>query len=163
MKTLRIAAILPAIALIAACGSEAEEPTPTNDNPPALAESADEQPAGIETPEPAEGAETASTSEGAIPAQFIGVWDYIEGTCDPASDMRLEITQEDFTFYESYGEIRDVRSEGDYTIVDLAMEGEGETWSSSERLFLTESGELHLTDPAASAALTDYPRKRCDG
>ena len=44
----------------------------------------------------------------AIPAGFIGVWDYEKGTCDPASDMRLAIGQDRFEFYESVGEVKAV-------------------------------------------------------
>ena len=160
MTTLRITALLPAIAFIAACGGEAQEPAPTNDNPPALAESSDEQPAEAVAEE---AVAAPAAAEGAIPAQFVGVWDYIEGTCDPASDMRLEIAQERLIFYESVGQVRSAQAEGDTLRVDLAMSGEGETWRDQLQFTLMDDGTLHRVDAAAPDAVDEYPRKRCDG
>ncbi|WP_151973377.1 hypothetical protein [Erythrobacter sp. EC-HK427] len=160
MKTLRIAALLPAIALIAACGGEAQEPAPTSDNPPALAESADEQ---LAAAVPEDVVATPAAAEGAIPAQFIGVWDYIEGTCDPASDMRLEISQDSLVFYESVGQVRSAQADGDTLRVDLAMSGEGESWRDQLQFTLMDDGTLHRVDAAAPDAVDEYPRKRCDG
>lgn len=97
-----------------------------------------------------------------IPNTLIGVWDYENGTCDPASDMRLEIGSDEFRFYESVGSVKDVRSEGDATIVDLAMEGEGETWEQSLRLVLKAEGtRLHVTEPQKDSDVDEYPRRRC--
>lgn len=98
----------------------------------------------------------------AIPNRFIGVWDYIKGTCDPASDMRLEIGQAEFGFYESHGRVTGIRNEGEATIVDLDMSGEGETWTQSLRLVLKEDGtRLHVTEPQKESDEDDYPRRRC--
>lgn len=97
-----------------------------------------------------------------IPADFLGVWDYEKGTCDPGSDMRLDIGQDRFEFYESVGAVKAVRTEGEATVVDLAMEGEGETWEQSLRLVLKDGGErLHVTEPGNASDTDAYPRKRC--
>lgn len=97
-----------------------------------------------------------------IPNTLIGVWDYEQGTCDPASDMRLEIGPQDFKFYESFGTVTDVRTEGGATIVDLAMEGEGESWEQSLRLVLKAEGtRLHITEPQKDSDVDEYPRRRC--
>lgn len=99
-----------------------------------------------------------------IPETLIGVWDYEQGTCDPASDMRLAISQDRFEFYESVGQVESVRKDGDAIVVDLAMEGEGETWEQSVRLLLRDDGQrLHITEADAAADVDDYPRKRCAG
>lgn len=134
---------------LAACGSEpAEQPPPAP--PTAEAPAAPEGPAGA----------TAETA--LIPERFLGVWDYEKGSCDPASDMRLAIGQDRFEFYESVGEVTAVRNEGEATVVDLAMAGEGETWAQTLRLVLKDGGErLHVTEPASASDTDDYPRKRC--
>ena len=80
---------LPVVAAVAlaACSGGREVPpeTPAEQEVPSLAAS--------ENGAPGENTATAS-AENAIPDRFIGVWDYIRGTCDPASDMRLEIEQD---------------------------------------------------------------------
>ena len=60
------------------------------------------------------------------------------------------------------GEVKAVRNEGEATVVDLAMEGEGETWDQSLRLVLKDNGDrLHVTEPSSSSDTDDFPRKRC--
>lgn len=110
---------------------------------------------------PAPGAEDKQAAD-AIPNRFIGVWDYIKGTCDPASDMRLEIDRHEFGFYESRGKVTAVRNEGEATVVDLDMSGEGETWQQTLRLVLKDDGtRLHITEPQDESDEDDYPRRRC--
>jgi hypothetical protein len=38
-----------------------------------------------------------------VPARFRGVWDYTEGSCSEASDLRMEISGSEIMFYESIG------------------------------------------------------------
>lgn len=100
-----------------------------------------------------------------IPSRFQGVWDYEDGTCVAESDLRMHIKAREITFYESYGTVSGVRQEGDDAIVDLAMEGEGETWEQSLRLSLVAEGEdlrLHTSDPTKPKEPDDLPRKRCE-
>ena len=97
-----------------------------------------------------------------IPAQFLGVWDYVEGSCAPESDMRLEITQTQLVFYESVGDIRSFQTEGDTLRVDLAMTGEGERWRALRQLTIHEDGTLHVVDGATPDAVDETPRKRCE-
>jgi hypothetical protein len=76
--------------------------------------------------------------------------------------MRLEIGQAEFGFYESRGKVTGIRNEGEATIVDLDMSGEGETWTQSLRLVLKEDGtRLHVTEPQKESDEDDYPRRRC--
>lgn len=143
-----LAAAILALAL-AGCGSE-PTPAPTPTDTAEVTSTAPDAPGGA----------IAETT--LIPERFIGVWDYEKGTCDPASDMRLAIGQDRFEFYESVGEVKAVRNEGDATVVDLAMEGEGETWDQSLRLVVKDNGErLHVTEPVNASDTDDYPRKRC--
>ena len=105
-----------------------------------------------------------ATVEGAIPARYLGVWDYVDGTCSPESDMRMEIAPREITFYESYGAVSDVIPDGEDVIADLAMEGEGETWTNKLRLSLVEvDGEtqLHTSDGTEPEVIDQYPRKKC--
>nr|WP_137677687.1 hypothetical protein [Parerythrobacter lutipelagi] len=113
--------------------------------------------------EPLTGTASADVAdENTVPNRFIGVWDYIKGTCDPASDMRLEIGQTEFGFYESVGQLAGVRHEGEAIVVDLDMAGEGETWTESLRLVLKDEGtRLHVTEPQAESDVDEYPRRRC--
>lgn len=99
-----------------------------------------------------------------IPARYLGVWDYVGGTCSPDSDMRMEIAPRQITFYESIGMVAGIGQDGDDAIADLAMEGEGETWVNSLRLSLVEvDGEtqLHTSDATKSKVVDEYPRKKC--
>lgn len=76
----------------------------------------------------------------AIPAQFHGIWDNEDGNCNPASDLRMEISGNGIGFYESMGKLNAVKAAEDGGLsVDLAMEGEGETWTNT--IGLTLSGE----------------------
>ena len=102
-----------------------------------------------------------------IPADYHGVWDYVDGTCQPESDLRMEISGERIVFYESVGEVTNVASEtnGD-RIVTLAMSGEGETWASKLRLQMDSRGMRMVVLPEngeeSSAADRQYSaRKRC--
>jgi len=102
-----------------------------------------------------------SESEG-IPARFHGVWDYEEGSCNPASDLRAEVTSGEIIFYESVGEVRSVSDGEGGAVVSLAMSGEGDTWNTDLRLTLRENPERLVISRAESAevAPTDI-RKRC--
>lgn len=78
---------------------------------------------------------------GTVPAAFLGVWDYEKGSCNPASDLRIEIGPKAVEFYEARGEITGVTVEAPAAIVlSLAMAGEGETWTMRTRYNLTDNG-----------------------
>ena len=94
---------------------------------------------------------------------MIGVWDYIEGTCDPASDLRLEIAPDHLTFYESYGTVQSVTRDGDDVTFALTMEGEGETWEESLTYRLAENGTILESDTRAPVGDGPLLRKRCEG
>ena len=101
---------------------------------------------------------------GEIPARYRGVWDALTGTCDPASDMRVEITARRIEYYESVGDVSGMGSEGEDAIADLVMEGEGETWVQPARLSLetTPEGErLRISDALKPESPDDQLRKRC--
>ncbi|WP_066530829.1 hypothetical protein [Erythrobacter sp. CCH5-A1] len=145
------AALLP----LAACGSEPEQqaaaPEPVAAATPATAQT------GAAPLDP-------DIAKGEIPARFHGVWDAVSGTCDPASDLRVEIAARRIGFYESAGDVAGVGSEGSDAIADLVMEGEGESWVQTTRLSIetTPEGErLHLSDAAEPKVPDDNPRKRC--
>jgi hypothetical protein len=99
-----------------------------------------------------------------IAAAYQGVWDYEGGTCAPESDMRMEVSATDITYYESYGRVTGTRPDGDDLIVDLAMEGEGQEWNESQRLSILGTGtarRLHVTNGDTPKTLDEYPRKAC--
>lgn len=99
-----------------------------------------------------------------IPTRFQGAWDYVEGTCSPDSDLRMEISGSEILFYESIGMVTSVDAEGEDVVVSLAMEGEGETWEQGLRLALIGEGEAQLletSDGTKPRAADDYPSKKC--
>lgn len=110
-------------------------------------------------PTPAPSSETEANS---VPAAFLGVWDYVKGTCDPASDLRIEIKPQAIEFYESHGDITRVAVESpDAVVLDLAMEGEGETWTMQRRFTLSNGGETLTPTGFEDEQFEPMPLKRC--
>ncbi len=97
-----------------------------------------------------------------IPARFHGVWDYVEGTCLPESDLRMEVSADEIMFYESIGKVTAATADGDAVQLTMAMEGEGENWSEDYRLSLSGDGEF-LTPQSFYEGQTSEPliRKKC--
>ena len=129
--------ILPLLAL-AACGS-ADEPTDAETQAPETSSAA---------PEPV-ATNDAQAPLTAIPEDYRGVWDIPSSNGDPASDLRLDIRANEIEFYESLGKVTAIERDGDGIVVDLAMSGEGETWTVRNRLVLTDDGEaltIHEAD-----------------
>ncbi len=117
------------------------------------------------SPDPASSPEAITAAAVAtIPEQFRGKWDYVQGTCAPESDLRLEVTANDLMFYESVGEVESVKVENDnQVVVELSMSGEGETWTERTRLTLTNGGNmLTPVDADGEQAGTPMPRERCE-
>jgi len=150
---------LPLLALaltIAACGGEPQQEAA------ATGGGATTAPAVPASSSAAPDAQVANS----IPARFLGVWDSENGTCDPASDQRLEIAANTIGFYESLGALRSVTGgESGPVTLALAMEGEGDTWDSVIKLELTGSGDgerlLLLPDPEGDVLLRPLRLKRC--
>lgn len=150
-------AFLTAAAILALSGcspaSDGEAPAPDETTP---------APIPLDTPSAPE--TTEETLANRIPTRFQGVWDYVEGTCAPESDMRMEISGSEILFYESIGVVTAVEAEEDNVVVSLAMEGEGETWDQQLRLALVGTGEAQLletSDGEKPRAADEYPSKRC--
>ncbi|WP_271438179.1 hypothetical protein [Pontixanthobacter luteolus] len=147
---------LAMVALLAACdrGGEPTEPVTTIEPDQAIPVEPD---GGI-----GDGAPPLDELAGNIPARFQGVWDYVGGTCNPASDMRTEIKPRQILYYESLGLVAGVGSEGSDALVDLVMEGEGEQWVQVSRLSLSADGKtLSVSDGTKPKVKDEYPRKRC--
>ena len=101
MKRILFPAALPLAVLLAACSGgadEADAPDPAETMMPVEPDGGIGDGAGPPGPVVAE----------TIPAAFRGVWDYVEGSCDPASDMRVEIGPKTMQFYESHGDVTGV-------------------------------------------------------
>ncbi|MCP9221352.1 hypothetical protein MKP08_01130 [Erythrobacter sp. LQ02-29] len=98
-----------------------------------------------------------------IPQKYRGVWDYSGGNCHPASDLRMEVGPRTITYYESQGTVKAVKPGGkDGIIVVLAMAGEGEQWTTTQRLDLSADGKtLTPSDAQAPADHKPMPRTRC--
>ncbi|EAQ27989.1 hypothetical protein NAP1_10358 [Erythrobacter sp. NAP1] len=157
MTAMRTALVLVSAFALAACGSD---PAPN-------------EPEAVETPMPVE--PDGGIGDGAgplpedvlanrIPTRFHGAWDYVGGTCDLASDMRMEISGSEILFYESVGIVTAAEAAGDAVIVDLAMEGEGETWQQRTQLMIEGQGSderLLTSDGDLPPTVDEHPSKRC--
>jgi hypothetical protein len=104
----------------------------------------------------------APSQAGKVPAAFLGVWDYVKGSCEPASDLRIEIKPDAIEFYEAHGDITKVNVESPDTVVlDLAMDGEGEQWAMSRRFTLSNGGETLTPTGMGEEKFEPMPLKRC--
>ena len=125
---------------------------------PAPSETASPAPAGTAAASPAAPARIAL-----VPDRFHGIWDAETGSCDPSSDMRVEIAERGITFYESHGAVTAIAVESpDAIVAELAMQGEGEKWTMRRR-FTLSNGDRTLTPAAVdpSEQFEPMPLKRC--
>ena len=150
--------LIPALSLVMAAAA-CSDPAPT-----------DTETAPVETAIPVEpdggigdGAGPPMASRDTIPASFRGVWDIANGACNPASDLRMDIRDDEIEFYESMGNVTSVEVENpDAIVVSLAMSGEGESWDVTSRYVLSEGGAV-LTpfETEINPQYKPIPRKRC--
>ena len=147
-----IFALIAPLAL-AACGDREEAPAPDMASETAIPVEPD---SGI-----GDGAGPPAGTAKAIPTRFLGVWDYVEGACDDASDLRMEISPRRIVFYESVGDVTAVNVANDNSItVQLNLSGEGETWTENLKLDLEQGGE-RLVPSAVEGDYEPMPRKKC--
>lgn len=106
-------------------------------------------------------ASPATSGQPVVPDRFHGIWDYVKGSCDPASDMRTEIAERGITFYESHGAVTALTVDSpDRITVTLAMQGEGEKWTATRTLTLSSNGTI-LTPSGGGDTGAPMPLKRC--
>jgi hypothetical protein len=136
--------------LLAACGpGEKVADSAVNGSLPAPATEPQPRPA----PPPPEAAKTES-----IPAAFHGRYDASPQDCGRPGDGRLTVTASELRFHESVGSVRGVVSRPAGGIrVEADYQGEGERWSNSHDLRLSEDGSK-LT---VSGDGTSFDRVRC--
>jgi hypothetical protein len=139
--------ILPlAILALAACSRSEPEPSESTSAAPTAA-----------APSPAAPAQIA-----VVPERFQGIWDYEKGTCDPDSDLRVEIAERGITFYESHGAVTALTVESpEAIVVDLAMQGEGEKWTMQRRFTLSNGDRTLIPEATDGEKLEPMPLKRC--
>lgn len=139
--------ILPTLALLALAACSQPEPAPS--------ETASADPAAVPSPVPA--AQVA-----VVPDRFHGIWDAETGTCEPSSDMRTEIAERGITFYESHGAVTRVTVESPEVVtIDLAMQGEGESWTMRRRFTLSNGDRTLTPEAVGDEAFAPMPLKRC--
>lgn len=145
-----------ALATLALTACQQSAPSSEKDASPAAVAAAPASPPTSATPV------ASSTTAAAIPDQFRGVWDAVGGSCNPASDLRLEIGAVSIEFYESLGTVTGVMVESPSSIVvDLAMEGEGERWERKNRYVLSGDGATLTPSEIGGPRAAAIPRKRC--
>ena len=137
--------------LAAACTPDAPEAGPEEPTPPAA-----------EAPVPDTAVSMTDEQVSAVPPQFVGVWDYEGGSCQPASDLRLEVGADTLTFYESQGQVEGVAMDGDWLAVTLSMAGEGETWESVQRFRLVEDDTVLEQEGRGPGGGDVIRRTRCE-
>ena len=159
---------LPLFALaLAACSSQ-DESAPV-DSEVAPSDAADSETLGEDERSLADptsdGPTRAARVVPGIPPPFNGVWDYVEGDCEPMSDLRMQVFPDRIEFYESLGIVESVEVENPNTIVvTLSMEGEGETWTQDTRFTLSNGGEVMTpVDADGEQVGRPMPRKKCEG
>ncbi|MGB7407719.1 MAG: hypothetical protein WA908_04385 [Pontixanthobacter sp.] len=104
----------------------------------------------------------ADSATGTMPDRFHGVWDFVDGTCNAASDLRLEIGPDMLVFYESTGAITGVNPRADGGVdVKLAMSGEGEYWEETNAYRLSDNGRRLIAIGSRAPGGGDMVRKRC--
>jgi len=117
-------------------------------------------------PEPAAQPETAETGEpqtvslDAMPASFLGRWDFAEEDCaTDASEMRLDIGADEVAFYESSAAITAIEQTAPGSLkVGHSFSGEGEQWEETLAYELNTDGDrLTVTTPEGSMST----RMRC--
>ena len=97
-----------------------------------------------------------------IPQPWQGVWDWSEGSCDPASDLRMEIGPNAIRFHESEGRVVKAELVGVTLAVDLAMSGEGEEWQQRSMLTLADGGAVLETGAPAPDGDGRLRYRRCE-
>jgi len=120
------------------------------------ANSAAAQLQGLPVPQP-----TAHALAYQIPTSFVGRWGMTEADCDPdgsAVKGLLTITDDSLKFWESKGSVQQIVRHSPYDItLELAMTGEGQSWTSTTRLVLDAAAtELVRSDNSHS-----YRYQRC--
>ena len=115
-------------------------------------------------PDTAQQLGSAATDDGAplnaIPARFLGQWGGVDGPCTPDSEMFLTIRPGTIAFYESQGEVTAVRRGEPGIVVTLAMQGEGESWTSEYAMALVQGGDQLVTRELADGGGATT-RRRC--
>ncbi|MEE4537959.1 MAG: hypothetical protein V2J51_05650 [Erythrobacter sp.] len=132
------------LALLAACDQQEAGPVDSEVSPTSGADDEQTLPGERSLADEAPSGPTRAGSQlSVIPGAFTGVWDASSGSCDPASDLRMEIGSQDIIFYEARGAVESVTARNEASVsIDLAMEGEGETWDDTLVLSLSEDGNL---------------------
>lgn len=157
MSQVRLFPFLAPALLLAACGQQQDSSPAASETPALVTEDL------VGSTPPARTPDTGVVA--AIPARFHGVWDAETGTCDPASDLRLEVGPREVGFYESHGDVTKVAEPGDGSAaVTMAMEGEGEQWTATLHLALVGSGageRLTLRHDDGRPATPILKLKRC--
>lgn len=136
---------------LAACARDEPAPAETRQSPsiPAAPASSPVPPAPAPARTPA------------IPDRFQGIWDHEKGSCDPASDLRIEIAERGITFHESHGAVTGLTVESPERItVELAMRGEGEKWTMRRTFTLADGGSVLVTASPGDTG-EPMPLKRC--
>lgn len=153
MKALTLPLLALALAALAACGDRSEDA----DETVALGTEA-----AAPAPEP-----TATTPPTEIPAAIQGRWGLVTADCEPGRDDAkglLTITADKLEFYESVGELDDIREvAADRIHASFDFVGEGMEWEREMALELQETGAaLVRREFGADAAPGSFRYVKCE-
>lgn len=98
-----------------------------------------------------------------VPARFQGTWDFVDGDCSAASDLRITVGTNSVRFHESTGVVNGYDQPDENTVIlNLSMDGEGEKWEERFRLSLVDGGKfLEASEQSGYGAGQAMRRKRC--
>ncbi len=100
-----------------------------------------------------------------IARDYRGVWDSVDGDCSALSNLRITIFADRIAFWESVGSVQTIeRRENGDRLIDLAMSGEGETWTQTIKLELDSTGTRMVTTMVGGDnSEVSVARRKCDG
>lgn len=83
-----------------------------------------------------------------VPSAFTGEWNTNLSNCkSQGGDGILSISSKQISFYESSGQVQDILLKGPHDIIITALlSGEGDTWTQSIHLKLSENDNNTLVD-----------------
>ena len=92
-----------------------------------------------------------------LPSGFVGKWDEGPKPCGTSyrSQMQLDIAATEMSFFESGGTVKSVKVTSPTDIVaEVAMAGEGDTWTSTMHMVLTDDGKTLTIDEGKAGIRT---------
>lgn len=148
---MKVHILLAAALCLAACSPQTST---TTDSASASVSESEATPVTVSSATPVSSAAIAT-----LPASFVGKWDEGPKPCSTAyrSQMQLDVDATKMSFFESGGTVKSVKVNSPTDIVaEVAMAGEGDTWTSTMHMVLSDDGKTLTIDEGKAGV-----RMRC--